>query len=262
MSGAAPPPPTPELPPGMTLVALDTVDSTNAEARRRAEDGAPDGTVVWATQQTQGRGRRGRAWASPPGNLYISLLLRPATDLARASQLGFAGALALVEALGPLLPTDAAPRVKWPNDVLVNDRKVAGLLLESVLDGQGGLRALVLGIGVNVASAPVAGEPRFPATSLCAEGAPETLRPADLLAGFAPRFAAWTARWREQGFPALRTAWLRQARGVGEPIEVRLPESTRHGTFRDLDETGALLLDTGTGPPERIHVGDVFFGER
>lgn len=252
--GTAPP----RLPPAYSLVALDSVDSTNAEALRQARTGAPDGTLVWALEQTAGRGRRGRAWASPRGNLYLSLVLRPEAELATASQLGFAAALALVEALGSLAPPLLEVTVKWPNDVLVNGRKAAGILLESQTAPDGGLEALILGVGVNIEHYPE--DTPFPATSLRAEGAGGDITPAMLLEAFARHFQSWVNRWLDDGFGPVRRTWLAWASGLGEAIEVRLPNATRRGRFRDLDAQGQLVLETADGRTERISVGDVFFG--
>lgn len=120
---------TPDLPANFPLIALGDVGSTNDEARRLAAEGAPDGTVVWARSQNAGRGRYGRSWSSPPGNLYVSLLLRPACPPATALQLGFVAAVALGEALDRRVAA-AALTFKWPNDVLLDGRKIAGILLE------------------------------------------------------------------------------------------------------------------------------------
>ena len=253
-------PPAPALPPPFRLVAEDRIDSTNAAARRMAGADAPHGTVVWALEQTGGRGRRGRGWRSPRGNLYASVLLRPRTDLRAAGQLGFAAALGLAEVVAGVLPAGRAVALKWPNDVLIGERKVAGILLESVADAAGRPAGVVLGMGLNIAEAP--GETAFPATSLVAEGAPAALAPGDVLAEVVPRLGAYFDAWEREGFAPLREAWLRRARGVGAPVTVRLPDRTLAGTFLDLDPDGALVLRRDSGMEQRIHVGDVFFGGR
>ena len=133
------------------LVTVDTVDSTNAEAKRLAAEGeekSPDGTIIWAKEQTDGRGRRGRKWHSPPGNLYCSLILRPDVALAKAAELSFVAGLAVFDALGSVGEPGHQVHLKWPNDVLLNGGKVAGILLESIGD------FLAIGIGVNLAHAP------------------------------------------------------------------------------------------------------------
>jgi BirA family biotin operon repressor/biotin-[acetyl-CoA-carboxylase] ligase len=237
------------------LAALDSIDSTNAEAARRAAAGAPAGTLVWALRQTAGRGRRGRAWSSPEGNLYFSLLLRPEVGAAAAASLGFVAGLALSQAVDGLLPEGRRSELKWPNDLLVGGRKVAGILLEASAAEPGRLDHLVLGIGVNVASHPD-GLP-YPATSLAAEGA--SADAAGTLAAFAGRFLPAYRAWERDGFPAIRAAWLARARGLGQPIVVRLENATLDGRFAALDEQGALLLEAADGSRRTVTAGDLHF---
>ena len=144
-SGMNASPEQPRLAPAYRLVALDCVDSTNDEARRLAEQGAEDGTLVWAREQTDARGRRGRSWSSPRGNLYFSLVLRPDCPPAEAAQLGFVAALGVGDAIGSVVPPLIEVRYKWPNDVLFNDRKGVGMLLESQMRPDGSLDWLEIG---------------------------------------------------------------------------------------------------------------------
>lgn len=248
----------PELPPGYRLVVREAVASTNDEARSLVRAGAAENTIVWAREQLEGRGRRGRPWASPPGNLYLSLILRPKRDLATAGQIGFVAAVALREAASTVLPRSRQVNVKWPNDVLVDGRKISGLLLESVLDESNRLDALILGLGVNIAHHP--DDAAYPATNLRAAGAPPDLRPEGFLETFARSIHDWKERWETKGFEPIRAAWLSHARGRGEEIEVRLPSETLRGIFRDVDSTGALVLERAGGQVQSITVGDVFFG--
>lgn len=256
MTGGAPKP-GPRLPPAYRLVALDRAGSSNDEAKRLAEQGAEDGTLVWVLEQDKGRGRQGRPWSSPPGNLYISLVLRPDCGLQEASQLAFVAALGVGDGIGSVAPPMVEIHYKWPNDVLFNGRKGAGILLESKASPDGGLDWLVLGIGVNVKSYPEGTD--FPATSLRFEGAEPELAETDVLEAVARHFQAWVNRWLEEGFAPIRQAWLRHAHGLGEVIEVRLPSETLSGKFRDLDERGALLLETAGGETRAIAAGDVYF---
>jgi BirA family transcriptional regulator, biotin operon repressor / biotin---[acetyl-CoA-carboxylase] ligase len=244
----------PLLPAAYRLVCRETVGSTNDEAKRLAREGEAEGTLVWALEQTAGRGRRGRAWASPRGNLYASLVLRPACPPDRAAQLGFAAALAVGDALGALVPNLGGLACKWPNDVLAGGRKIAGILLESEIGEGENLAFLVVGVGINLASAP--GDVEFPATSVIGEGrrAPE---PAAALEAFVGHFETWTRLWREEGFAPVRAAWLARAAALGEPIRVRLEGATLHGRFADIDQQGVLLLDTPDGV-RHISAGDVF----
>jgi BirA family transcriptional regulator, biotin operon repressor / biotin---[acetyl-CoA-carboxylase] ligase len=244
----------PRLPDGYRLVLRETVGSTNDEATGLARSGAEQGTLVWALEQTAGRGRRAREWVSPRGNLYASLVLRPACQLEHAAQLGFVAALAVGDALAALVPGLREPALKWPNDVLVGGRKIAGLLLESEIGENGNLAFLIVGVGINLVSAPTDAE--FPATSILSEGhcPPE---PAAMLEAFAAHFDSWARCWRKEGFAPVRSAWRTRTRGLGEPIRVRLEGATLHGRFADIDQRGVLLLDTPDGR-RHISAGDVF----
>ncbi|MBI1208261.1 MAG: biotin--[acetyl-CoA-carboxylase] ligase [Azospirillum sp.] len=239
------------------LVAFDRVGSTNDEARRFARDGAADGVMIWARSQDSGRGRRGRSWVSTEGNLFCSLVLRPQCPMAVAAQLSFVAALAVADAVAAALPTDRAPRLKWPNDVLVGGRKVAGILIEAEADSSGGLGWVVVGLGVNVHQFPA--DTEFPATALAVEGA-VGVSAESLLGAFAARFHFWRRCWAAEGFPRIRTAWLAVAEGLGREVDVRLANETLHGRFVDLDSDGALVLElAGGGGLRRISAGDVFF---
>lgn len=231
-----------KLPAGFNLITLDTVDSTNREALRRIADGAPHGTVIRAGSQTDGRGRRGRSWESPTGNLYATLIVRPAKSTP-LGQLAFVAALGA----GTALESYAPVRFKWPNDLMLDGHKLGGILIEAE-DG-----AAAIGIGVNLASAP--SSTRLPATCLPSAPDPETM-----LAEICAPFADWYGRWEISGFASVREAWLSRAQGLGGPIEARLPQRTLTGTFAGLDEAGGLLLDRPGGERETIAAGDIYFG--
>jgi BirA family biotin operon repressor/biotin-[acetyl-CoA-carboxylase] ligase len=247
----------PRLPPAYRLIALDRVESTNDEARRRAEEGADDGALVWAREQTKARGRYGRSFDSPRGNLGFSLVLRPDCDVATAAELGFVAALAVKDGIGSVAPPLVDVTFKWPNDVLLNGRKGVGILLESKTTADGVLEWLILGVGVNVAHYPE--DSKFPATSLRFEGCPPEVSDVAVLEGFARHFMTWADRWLNDGFAPIRRAWLDHAEGKGEAITVRLPRESFAGTFADLDEAGALLVDLPGGGRRRVTAGDVYF---
>ena len=246
----------PHLPPAYRLVALEEIDSTSSEAKRLAEAGAEDGTLVWARCQTGGYGRQGRAWSSASGNLFLSLIVRPDCPLSAAAQFSFVAAVALGDAFGSVAPPMIEVTYKWPNDVLLNGRKAAGILLESKGDAQQNLDWLVIGIGANVSSYPP--EARLPATSLHFEGCPTSVSAVDLLEAFARHMLSWINIWLDDGFGPVRHAWLRHAQGLKEEIEVRLPHETLHGTFADLDPEGTLLLNLADGSERHIAAGDVY----
>ena len=239
MSGA------PVLPDGWTLVALQSVGSTNDEATRVAETGAAEGTVVWSREQTGGRGRRGRHWASPIGNLYSSTILRPACSAPRAAELGFVAALAVAD----MVPAGRDVRVKWPNDVLVDGGKIAGILPESAIGAGGEVEHVVLGIGVNVAFAPQLPDMRYPGAAL-GGSVEEALE--KLTASLATRLA----QWRLKGFEMIRAAWLAKAGPLGLEVDVRLGQELVRGRFAGVDREGALLLDTPAGP-RKIVAGEL-----
>lgn len=242
------------LPPGYRLIAFDTIGSTNDEAKNLARTGAPNGTVVWAREQTAGRGRRGRTWHSPLGNLYMSLIVRPGGSAARAAQLSFVAALAMADAVCEIAGAALPLTCKWPNDLLLGGRKFSGILLESETGTGDEIDFVIIGVGVNLASKPDGVE--YPATSLADHGT-AGVSPATLLASFAGYFDSWERRWQREGFGPVRVAWLARAGGVGEEIRVRLERETFHGRFLDLDDDGALVIEGADGR-RRVTAGDVF----
>lgn len=240
------------------LIHRDHTGSTNDDAKRLAAEGAGEGTLVWADSQDAGRGRRGRRWESPRGNLYCSIILRPPVPLAQAGQVGFAAGLAIAETASAWLPPAVTVNCKWPNDVLIDGRKTAGLLLETETKADHTVDWLVLGLGINIASHPDNVE--FPATSLSAAGGRCDV--GGVLTLFSQRFQHWYQSWRRDGFAPLREAWLARAAGLGRPVTVRLDDRTLAGVFGGLDGDGALLLHSagqGSDKPQRVTAGDVFF---
>lgn len=246
----------PQLPPGFRLRRFEDLDSTNDESKRQAAQGAPDGTIIVARRQTAGRGRRGRGWESPEGNLYASLLLRPDYGPQQAAQLSFVTALAVADTVRGILAAKTPVELKWPNDVLVKGRKISGILLESA-PGGGRLDWVVIGCGINIVSHPEL--ERGKATSLMAEGAPP-LTLDSVLESFLQALHGGIARWQAKGFAPVREAWLASALGLGRSIEVRLPGETLRGTFAALDENGALRLDLAGGGQRLVTGGEVYFG--
>lgn len=235
----------PVLPPSCSLVALESVGSTSDHARMLAKSGYPHATIVWAKAQTAGRGRHGNAWDSRPGNLFMSVVLRPDVNAALTGQLSFVCAVALARALKRF--TGGRIGLKWPNDVLLDGKKVAGILLETEPDGVRPVQWVVAGIGVNVADAPEGAA--FLGGGATAEGVLEALA-AELMALY--------AAWRDKGFGAAREEWLSMAVRIGEEISVRLPRETFSGVFRGLDESGALEVELPGGVKRVVTSGEVF----
>jgi BirA family biotin operon repressor/biotin-[acetyl-CoA-carboxylase] ligase len=238
---------------GMRLVAHEVLGSTNAEALALARNGERGPLWITASRQTAGRGRRGRAWVSEPGNLFVSLLLTDRAPPERWPELSFVAALALHDAVVELAPT-LKPRlaIKWPNDLLLAGEKFAGILIE----GEGGHDgAVAVGIGVNCASHPA--DTDQPATDLAAAGA--QVSPKALFAALSAKMLGRLAQWNAgEGFATVRADWLARAAGVGEDIRVRLPDREVSGRFEALDEAGSLVLRRADGKRETIAAGDVF----
>jgi BirA family biotin operon repressor/biotin-[acetyl-CoA-carboxylase] ligase len=241
---------------GIPVLAFDTIGSTNAEALARAQAGERGPLLIVAARQSAGRGRRGRAWVSEPGNLYATLLVVDPAPAALSPQICFVAALALhdavLDACAGLAP--AQLKLKWPNDLLLDRAKVSGILVEGATLAGGKLAAAV-GIGVNCAHHPV--DTPYPASDFAAAGF--ELSPAVLLARLAERWGERSREWnRGEGFAAIRAAWLLRATGIGGAIEVRLLDRTLAGTFEAIDEEGALLLRKADGAREAVSAGDVF----
>jgi BirA family biotin operon repressor/biotin-[acetyl-CoA-carboxylase] ligase len=240
----------PIVPDDCHLISLDSVGSTNEKAKSLAQSGAEAGTVVWSREQTEGKGRHGRTWSSPRGNLYLSIIQRPDCRPADAPQMGFVTGVALADAIAQL--SDVPVALKWPNDLMINGKKASGILLESAADAKGRLDWLVIGVGVNVESFP---SDLPDVTSLREAGATITVE--GLLSVFLERLFWHADEWRHTGFGPTRRRWLSFALPKGTEMRVRLPNGEVFGRFSSIDKHGSLLLDTDRGK-QRIDVGDVF----
>jgi BirA family biotin operon repressor/biotin-[acetyl-CoA-carboxylase] ligase len=239
-------------PAGVDRVAFDTIDSTNKEAARRA---ALSTSPIWiiAGEQTAGVGRRGRAWSSTPGNFAATYMMPITGDLSSIALYSFVAALALRDAF--VHATDDPERftLKWPNDVLMDGGKVAGILLETCGVGPS---HLCIGIGVNLAAAP---EPaKIEPTSTAPKHLNGQITPSDFLTLLAHFFAIRAAQYETHGFEAIRTAWLNDAAKLGEVITARMPNREITGTFVTVDEGGGVVLQAGSDT-HVIHAADIFF---
>jgi BirA family biotin operon repressor/biotin-[acetyl-CoA-carboxylase] ligase len=278
---------------GVRLIAYDTLGSTNAEALARGRVGERGPLWIAAARQTAGRGRRGNAWVSEPGNLYASLLLTDAAPAAHLPELCFVVALAVRDAVSHFLvpplkgegriaegnpgcghssnqstPTRRASHVdlplagggmenglklKWPNDLLLDGAKLAGILIEA--ESLGGKTLAAAGIGVNCVHHPIG--LAYPATSLSAYG--ESVGPERVLTELSRTVLGRLAQWdRGAGFAEIRSEWLSHAAGVGGDIQVRLSGRELTGTFESLDSMGRLMLRLPDGGLEAITAGEVF----
>lgn len=235
---------------------LDETDSTNAEARRRALSGEFGPVWIATHRQTAGRGRRGRAWETASGNLAATLLFTADRPPAQLAELAFVAALAAAD-LASLYVEPRRVSFKWPNDPLLDGRKLGGVLIETGPHPAGGLWVAV-GIGVNLASAPSLA--LYPATSLAEHMAGPPPSAEEALGNLAMAFARSQALWEAHGFPAIAALWRERASGLGEACTVRLPNETLQGLAQDLEDDGALRLVLADGSVRKITAGDVFPG--
>jgi BirA family biotin operon repressor/biotin-[acetyl-CoA-carboxylase] ligase len=239
---------------GYRLVSFDNVGSTNEEGLARAKAGEQGPLWLVTDHQTSGRGRRNRAWVSPRGNLAASVLEVIEVAPALAATLGFAAGVALVEALRSFF---VQAELKWPNDVLLRDAKLSGILLEaeSVADGR---MAVVTGIGVNVVGAPQ-GVP-YAAISLADAGVALSAR--QLFARLSDSWVDARRLWDDgRGMPELRRKWLGYASGVGSEVTVQVGGREVRGIFETIDDGGHLIVVTADGRRVPIASGEVFFGD-
>jgi len=254
---------------GYRLETHESVGSTNVLALEHARKGDPGRLWVVSPHQTSGRGRRGRAWETPSGNLAATLLLVETLDASTAATLGFVAGLALGDALGAVVPDakvavgmDGAGRgrdrfeLKWPNDVLADGAKLAGILLESVMLGDGRF-ALAIGIGVNVVSHPE--DVPYPATSLARLGAKAGAK--ELFLALSDAWIDNMRVWNEgRGLGAIRERWLKRAAGLGSEVSVRIEGRVVRGIFETIDESCQFVIREDDGARLLIAAGDVHFG--
>ncbi len=245
-------------PSGYGLRVLDEVDSTLSEAARIAP-GLDGPEWILAHRQTAARGRRGRVWAAPEGNLSATLVMRPAGDAGQAALRSFVAALALHDALAAVIGRDVGLALKWPNDVLLNGGKIAGILLESAGAGRG-VAHLAIGIGVNLAAAP-APEAVEPGAVRPVSLSGETgiaISPVEFLGHLATAFDHWERQFRAHGFAPVRVGWLGRAARLGEVITARTGTAETTGTFETVDGEGNLVLKTAAGRVS-IPAADIYF---
>ncbi len=238
---------------------FDELPSTNTWLYKYALQ-KPEGYCVQALRQISGKGRFGNSWTSPPGNLYLSVLLKPDCDLGRGGQITFCIAVSLTETVLKFVPDKNLLKLKWPNDVLLNDKKIAGILLESASGNNGRVDFIVAGIGLNIY-----GQSESYAKLSDIEGFNADID--DIRDEFLNTLKENYETWSTKGFENIRQRWLLYAKGIGETIIVRLRESRFEGTFRALDKDGCLLLEredkkTNKMITQRISAGEISFGQQ
>jgi BirA family transcriptional regulator, biotin operon repressor / biotin---[acetyl-CoA-carboxylase] ligase len=238
-----------------TLHHYPVIGSTNDEAKKLMDEGAPEGTVVRADTQTAGRGRQGRHWVSAPGNLYVSVLLRPACSLREVSQLSFVAALAVGETIAFYLTEPDKLYYKWPNDIMLGNCKVSGILLEASSEAGGQVDGCVVGIGLNVKSAP--GQVGYPTTKL-QDHIVNEMDNEKLFMECLQNLNTYYYIWKEKKFPALRFKWLTRAYRLCETVKVKVGQNEIQGQFLGLGIDGSLILRGKNGKVLNLNSAEVF----
>lgn len=246
-----------EVPAGYSVHHFAEIDSTNSEALRLANAGTIDKCWIVADRQSQGRGRRGRAWVSKPGNLYTSLLISPNKSLAEAATLSFVAGIAMHRAILDLAPqATGLIKLKWPNDLLLDGKKITGILVESNTNGREENPVIVVGWGVNCTNFPDVAQ--YQATSLAHSGF--NISAKELFSQLATRFDEYYRVWlKDNGFAEIRAIWLKHAAGIGKQIIVRFADHEKSGIFEALDERGQLILRESNNQKTIVTAGDIFF---
>ncbi|MDD5475405.1 MAG: biotin--[acetyl-CoA-carboxylase] ligase [Syntrophales bacterium] len=240
---------------GRKIVSLETIPSTQDHAKNLANKGYPEGTLVVAERQTGGRGRMGRTWVSPPGGLYFSIILRPQISISSATQIPLVAGVALLLAIE--CSTSLLPRLKWPNDLMIGERKAAGILAEMNAEVDR-INWVVLGIGINVNTAPS----DFPAdikgmsVSLSGGSNHEVSR-LKLLQDVLYELEKAMERFQYEGFEPFRLRWKNQSATLGRNVMITGGGDPVEGKAVDIDIDGALILEQGYGSRRRIITGDV-----
>lgn len=237
------------------IEAYDEVPSTNDIAKELWHAGRPEGTVITANVQTRGRGRMGRRWISPTGNLYCSVILKPKKPIRSLSELSFVAALAVGETIADFFPEKKAVTYKWPNDVLVGGQKIAGILLETE-GSQPDAQDVIVGVGINCASYP--DQVTYPATSL-ADWMGTTPDPKNVLSDFLKNLRLYYNKWLKDGFSVIRPMWLEKAHGMGGKITLAVNGRVFTGAFLDINDRGELLVRNYQGEIDVISSAEVLF---
>jgi BirA family biotin operon repressor/biotin-[acetyl-CoA-carboxylase] ligase len=238
------------------IVHLSETGSTNTVAMQIAQEGGPTGAWVVADQQTAGRGRSGRAWVSRPGNLHASLVLRNVVPLEKAAQLALVSGVALHAALSLICAEEPGMRLelKWPNDILLDRRKLGGILVESSISGREQGALAIVGIGLNLAHDPE--DPEIAATSLALHGI--AVAPLNFLPSLDVTMQEWISKWASgEGFDAVREAWLERSLPLGTGLSVNSGQGIVRGSFSGLAPDGALIITSPSGTEQTVKFGDV-----
>ncbi|MBM3468272.1 MAG: biotin--[acetyl-CoA-carboxylase] ligase [Alphaproteobacteria bacterium] len=237
-----------------TLYDYAVVGSTNDEAKVLLAQGAGEGTVIRAERQTAGRGRRGGNWISEVGNLYCSIILTPECTLSEANQLSFVMAIAVGEAVLPMLLIPHTLTYKWPNDLLLEGKKVAGILIETESQGEQFVKSCVIGIGLNIHVVPE--HSKYQVTALI-DHVKSSIDKEALFVALLDNVKTYYEIWRQKGFQTIRKVWLERAHGLGQKMQVVIGEKETHAEFMDLSPEGALVLKNDDGTSLKLMSAEI-----
>lgn len=240
-----------------TFYFFETLTSTIDEAHARVSQGAEDGSVIVAYRQVKGRGRRGRTWEDLPGNLYMTYITYLGCPLSEALQLSFVTCVAVGEKLRPLLPPGNSLTYKWPNDILLNQKKVGGLLLEVQTLPEKKENACLISCGLNLIAPPL--QVSYPTTSFQKENIYLSLE--EVLHGIVDSLEAYMALWKDKGFSPIYDLWMNHAAGLEQKISFDLQGRLQEGIFKGIDGEGALILRTAQGL-KKFTAGEILIGEQ
>ncbi len=244
------------LPINWQIFAYDELASTNVTAHEFVNKGFDEGTIIIADKQTAGKGRESRKWESPKGNLFVSFLIDVTTKYRDCGQLSFVVSLALSNVISSL-SKDIFIKLKWPNDVLLNDKKVSGILLET--QSYKDKNFVIAGVGVNLTHIPEIKALYFP-TSLKDENI--DISREEFIEKFANELSELIKEWKNNGFGFIKEEWLKKAKGIKQNITINLFGNSKQGVFVGVDENGSLILEQQEGQTIKITAGDVFFGNK
>jgi BirA family transcriptional regulator, biotin operon repressor / biotin---[acetyl-CoA-carboxylase] ligase len=235
------------------LLTYDSIDSTNEEAKRLALSGGQHGAVCWAKKQTHGKGRMGREWVSEEGNLYCSFLLKPKHKIADFAQMSFVAALAVAEALNPVFEGKAEVQLKWPNDILLNGKKLGGILLETVKP-ESKSPWIIVGIGINIEHFPQ--DTALPATSLIDAGV-EVISAKIILSRIVNCFFPLMDKWEDKGFASIKAGWENLAAYKDEKVTFVQHNTSYEGIFKGINDDGQCVIMLENGDTACYHAGDM-----
>ncbi len=246
----------PNLPSLYELIELQSADSALKEARRHAENGAEEGTLIWAHEQTDAHTRLNHTWHSPPGNLYCAVVLQPDFSPQQALEINYVTALSIGTALGSMMSPMVTLRYRWPNDIILNGDKAAGIFIDAPTAIDDYWPWMVIGVSVNVNSYP--NDPNPGAVSVHeAQGNPE-ISVVDVLEEFSKQFLHWINRWAEHGFDPLLRNWRQRVNGIDEHVSIKLKNETASGILASIEPNGAAAITLTDGNIRQISLSEFY----